>query len=371
MNKLQELREADVVEEYGITETSLEDVFLGVTRESGFRYDQVGKRDVEVEELLQAGATDDMFSKSKQEEMAPMQKKEPPAVDGAHHEERKRRPRPFAALMNKNIVLQRRQWGTNLCQVTTPLLVLGIMLILKLVVISQFGDQINQRIVTPTIPFVMNASPDMWDRLQALIGPLIGQFGGGGGFGSFSTRDDFDFKRDVMGGYRADKFIARMLLGMDRSSVVEEAPAASARVQKEEEEEKEAVERAASLAAVDPSLVSNQLLLFFLVSGGDDFLGSRGADWRTRHFGNNSGMLGRTVTWNISLTNMTSMEVPYFLPRSSFEAMQDEVMADFGDLNAAGINQVKHELKYVTMTPDGIVAFERASADTGSTIRIR
>lgn len=38
LGALEELRANGVVEECGITETSLEDVFLGVTREAGFKY---------------------------------------------------------------------------------------------------------------------------------------------------------------------------------------------------------------------------------------------------------------------------------------------------------------------------------------------
>jgi hypothetical protein len=79
------------------------------------RYDTFGKRDVEVEELLQAGTSspdwlprnDDV---SHQKQPAPLEEEE--------REIKKRRPRPFSALMNKNAKLQMRQWGTNLCQVS-------------------------------------------------------------------------------------------------------------------------------------------------------------------------------------------------------------------------------------------------------------
>lgn len=172
------------------------------------RYDALGKRDVEVEELLKGGRE----ASAPVEELLQPGGASPPVArqkqDEYHeHEIKKRRPRPFSALMNKNAKLQMRQWGTNLCQVITPLLVLMIIVILKLVVVTQFGDQIVQNRVIPAIPFPLNASPQMWDFIYSLISKYNASFGGGAGFRSF------DFKRNVLQGYRADQYLARAMLG--------------------------------------------------------------------------------------------------------------------------------------------------------------
>ena len=54
----------------------------------------------------------------------------------------KRKSFPFSALLKKNLRLQKRQVGTNCCQIFTPILVLFILFIIKLVIKSEVGEDI-------------------------------------------------------------------------------------------------------------------------------------------------------------------------------------------------------------------------------------
>ncbi len=308
------------------------------------RYDAFGKRDIEVEELLQAGSTS-----------PPLERRNNEHQDDSRMEIKKRRPRPFSALMNKNAKLQLRQWGTNVCQVITPLLVLMIIVILKIVVITQLGDSITQTVVVPGIPFPLNASPSMWAFIYQLIGSYTGGSGGGGGGSlSRSAGAHLDFKRDVMHGYRADQFFARALLGglpaQTRRGVVVTDPGPAKETKPHQ------------TPGMDE--VANEVI-FFLYSTTPqckDEIGTLGNDWTNQHSGNRSGMLGRLDTHLVTFPwpNLTSLSVPYFLPRESFSEMQKEVFHDFNELNAMTFAQVQHNKSAILLTPDAIVSFYRA-----------
>jgi ABC-type multidrug transport system ATPase subunit len=307
LGRLQQLRETNVVEEYGITETSLEDVFLGVTREAGFRYESIGGHGEEVDEFLREGEQ----AGAKSSPLLPADNGLQPDAPKPPH---KTRPRPFAALMQKNALLQGRQWGTNLCQVITPLLVLMILVILKYVAISQLGPQIDQNVYQPPIPFLLNASPEMWDLLYFWLGRL-------GAMSDPLPQENFQLRRDLMGGQRADKYLAQRLLGF--------RPPLSAHA----EPPKPAVDRKTGRKFA----TNEQCLLFFLYAaeggpGATPSLGSLGPNWQNEHAGG-SGLLGRLPQHSCLMWNNTRVHVPYYLPRSTYRAMQDEVFADFNALN--------------------------------------
>ena len=59
------------------------------------------------------------------------------------------------ALLKKNWQVQKKQKGTNICQIITPLLVLLILFILQLVIKSQISDVETTNYV-PTVPFPLN-----------------------------------------------------------------------------------------------------------------------------------------------------------------------------------------------------------------------
>lgn len=178
--KLEETRVSGskMVEEWGITETSLEDVFLSVTRAAGFKYEAFEHHDHEIAELVKHGAhgasrkallpkSSPLLSLSGDDQSAegssnhdfaasaaassPFDgKKEPSSpsllarggddsdnddddhdADSDVRNEKTGRRRVLSALLAKNVKIQGRQWGTNLCQILTPLIVLVIMFILK------------------------------------------------------------------------------------------------------------------------------------------------------------------------------------------------------------------------------------------------
>ncbi len=353
LGRLQELRQSNVVEEYGITETSLEDVFLGVTREAGFRYESIGRHDVEVDEFLHGSLGAENQETKKSATSSPLL-----PVDGGRKEDvakemKKTRPRPFAALMNKNIRLQSRQWGTNCCQIITPLLVLMILLVLKIVVISQLGDDIEKTILVPGIPFPLNASPDMWKEIYF----LLKKFGNGNGPPALETTT-YDVRSSFMKGHRPEQFLARTLLGMIPRDESEREVEAT-------KEPSPFLSRKDMEARADP--VGTQCMLFFLYSATQESAGTvgyLGPDWRDKHSGK-GGMLGRLPTHDCQSYNGTVFQVPFFLPRADNRAMQDEVFADFNTLNNVSFGIVNNNPHYINLTPDAIVSFSEADADSG------
>ena len=90
-------------------QSTLEDVFNNVTARAGFRYDEIGP--VEDDDDAQR------------------------AFDG----DKELRPAPYRANFLKNLTLQWRQWGTNLCQIFTPVLMILTIVLLESVIKSQLG----------------------------------------------------------------------------------------------------------------------------------------------------------------------------------------------------------------------------------------
>lgn len=329
LTRLQVMLNQGEVEEYGITETSLEDVFLGVTREAGFQYDALTK-ETEVQELLN------------NQPLLPVSEEGIQANAERHHA--KLRPRPFAALMAKNTALQGRQWGTNLCQVVTPLFVLLIMVILKIVVVTQYGDQIEKKQFVPPVPFVLNASPEMWDQLMNLINRF-----------SHSTPPSTSYlhqRTPWMHGLPPKDFLARWIVGapvhLDHQEPV---------VQQQQSKH--------SMSTRDGFRQCLLFMLFHATENCSSFVGSRGPNWQDGHSGNNSGLLGSLPTFNCRYENMSVAEVPYMLSRSSFQDMQREVFNDFNELNRHTINSVKYWEPLYDLTPDAYVDFQDADPVKG------
>jgi hypothetical protein len=225
-----------------------------------------------------------------------------------------------------------------------------IIVILKVVVITQLGDMIEQKVTIPGIPFPLNASPQMWDAIGKLIGGIPHQ-----------RSDDeslFVFRRDVMKGHDPDKFLARLVLGMMNWNQPTTTTTATTTI-KEGAAERGVVE--ARQYGGDPA----QQVIFFLYSATPEsaqFVGSLGGDYLTHHKGDQSGMLGRIQTKDVRLYNRTSLSVPYFLSRPDFESMRSEVFADFNQLNNMTMYDVKYNTKAELLTPDAFVAFYAANA---------
>ena len=361
LNKLEEFRVEGVVEEWGITETSLEDVFLGITRDAGFKYDTF-HAEPEVQQFKANSSHDLMEEDDSIEHMNEKDRDVLPLLPVSNQKEaacvnvnKKKRPRPFAALMAKNVKLQGRQWGTNLCQIITPLLVLLIMLILKIVIITQFGDEIEQKAVIPGIPFPLNASPSMWALIYKIIG---GQIPGFSSAAEAITRSN-DVSRSFTRGLPPDKFIAHALVG----SLPKRRP------QKDLYRRKwsEIQDRVRDERKKKEKKGDSQCLEFFLFAAGKDAktVGSLGADWKDNHSGGKQGMLGRIVQHECLMHNGTNFTVPYYLPRSSFLEMQAEAFTDLTILNNASIPDVKNEPALIELTPDAYVEFYEANVPNG------
>jgi len=140
-----------LVNEWGLSQATLEEVFLAVAKESEFGYadlNQVEEAydiDLPVGTKYDAETADDAYSQSDLE------------VE----------PRSFAmrALFRKNFVLQRRQTCSNVCQVITPILVVALLLILQAIFKSELGDNWDKRVVIPgTLPIGLN-DPFAFDDL--------------------------------------------------------------------------------------------------------------------------------------------------------------------------------------------------------------
>jgi len=126
------------VREFGISHSTLEEVFLEITRRNNFSYDD------DEEETAAASATD--------------YQKIPTTEAEDYIESDRRASRPLTALLRKNLTLQRRQIGTNVCQILTPALVMLIMLALKLTIQTELGSSFDtSNTLVNTVPYGLNA----------------------------------------------------------------------------------------------------------------------------------------------------------------------------------------------------------------------
>jgi len=82
--------------------------------------------------------------------------------------------RAVAAMFRKNLTLQSRQSGQVCCQVVTPLLVMGLLLLLQLIIKSQLGDDLDTKTLLPTIPFPLNRDIADCDKLPEVLRKGLG-----------------------------------------------------------------------------------------------------------------------------------------------------------------------------------------------------
>uniref|UniRef100_A0A7S3G9R0 ABC transporter domain-containing protein n=1 Tax=Palpitomonas bilix TaxID=652834 RepID=A0A7S3G9R0_9EUKA len=122
-----------LVHEWSLSLTTLEDVFLEVTRKSNFVY---GRSDeVEHDEQLDAAAMEKLDSAGR-------------ATSSSSN--------TFRGLFRKNFSLQSRQKGTNCCQIVSPVLVLVILVLLQVIITAVGGPDISERKLILTLPFPLN-----------------------------------------------------------------------------------------------------------------------------------------------------------------------------------------------------------------------
>eukprot|EP00727_Mastigamoeba_balamuthi_P008005 m51a1_g3825 hypothetical protein (1807) ;mRNA; r:294618-300690 len=140
LRSLQTAATEDLIQEWGISHSSLEEVFMNVTR----KYDPPV---IEEDEKQNSSSP-------------PIEGKEDAKLYAKAEEDRGRNSRPFAALFRKTATLQLRQKGANACQIFAPLLILVIMLIIKLALKSILGDAASSDVFVPSVPLPLNVPLD-------------------------------------------------------------------------------------------------------------------------------------------------------------------------------------------------------------------
>eukprot|EP01128_Nolandella_sp_AFSM9_P010418 TRINITY_DN7197_c0_g1_i1.p1 TRINITY_DN7197_c0_g1~~TRINITY_DN7197_c0_g1_i1.p1 ORF type:complete len:1837 (-),score=357.54 TRINITY_DN7197_c0_g1_i1:66-5192(-) len=159
----------ELVTEWGLSHATLEEVFLRVTKESEFGYDALDDDGLEHGEgegdfVLDAeeAPSENSFFEPKSSEMEPLASGSLPVPPEGYS---------YRALFRKNFTLQSRQRFTNICQITTPVLVVLLLLILQVIIKAQLGDNFNASIeVNQTIPWPLN-EPFAIDHLLHPFGP--------------------------------------------------------------------------------------------------------------------------------------------------------------------------------------------------------
>eukprot|EP01091_Cochliopodium_minus_P001939 TRINITY_DN1188_c0_g2_i2.p1 TRINITY_DN1188_c0_g2~~TRINITY_DN1188_c0_g2_i2.p1 ORF type:complete len:1683 (-),score=415.80 TRINITY_DN1188_c0_g2_i2:354-4655(-) len=128
-----------LIKEWGVSHTSLEEVFIQVTKNHGFDY---GKE--EDEEIIHDDK-DDKEDINIEFEDSPLFANKKPIKSFS-----------YKALFRKNVRLQMKQKGSNCCQILTPILVLLILLVFQLLIKNELGDNANIKQFVPTFPWPLS-----------------------------------------------------------------------------------------------------------------------------------------------------------------------------------------------------------------------
>ena len=136
-----ENKESNLIKEWGVSHTSLEEVFIQVTKSNGFEYQNSQEEEEEIFDY-----------KNEKKEDTKIELESSPLIKN------KQAIKSFSykALMRKNFRLQMKQKGSNCCQILTPIFVLLILLMFQLLIKSQLGDNANTRVFVPTNPWPLN-----------------------------------------------------------------------------------------------------------------------------------------------------------------------------------------------------------------------
>jgi ABC-type multidrug transport system ATPase subunit len=116
--------------DYVVRQSTLDDVFANVTKAAGFTYEEI---DVDAKEADAAVA------------------------DAVRAEDDERAtPSPYRANLLKNMTLQFRQRGTNLCQIVTPVLLILVLVLLQYLIKSQVGVDTTATLMLPAFFYPLN-----------------------------------------------------------------------------------------------------------------------------------------------------------------------------------------------------------------------
>lgn len=169
------------VKEWGLSHSTLESVFLAVTKKHNFVYDEIedSDDDVSVDPSTSPLATTDLehdttitlnahsklsSSSTNQNGHAP----HPPHSTAHASRARKQiQSYPLRALVRKNLTLQWRQRFSTICQLLTPLLIILILVILKVIIKSQLGSAAAPHIF-PGLPVAQNVHSSLDSTLSGL-----------------------------------------------------------------------------------------------------------------------------------------------------------------------------------------------------------
>lgn len=181
----------EMIHEWGVSHSTLEEVFLAITKKNKFVYDDI---DPDLEDgddhatevisdmpTVNSGAPPASSSSSSStnghlieeedddhDDTKPLlasdsssvnSKKSSAAAPRLPKRQKAQNPpsHPFRALFRKNLTLQGRQKFTNLCQIVTPILVIVILVILRKIIQAKIGDDTTVVEFIPTVPFPLNA----------------------------------------------------------------------------------------------------------------------------------------------------------------------------------------------------------------------
>ena len=172
--------ERRLVREWGVTQSTLDDVFVNVSSAHGFVYSELvpssdgdgGGEGGGAGASATTGQSGDFPSVSGDSingQTAPVASATVPARRrergvGGNGRSPSRGPRgggggrsyQFRALLRKNLTLQKRQFGNNCCQILIPVSVMVILVILQLILRTELGVNVSQRVLVPSTPWPLN-----------------------------------------------------------------------------------------------------------------------------------------------------------------------------------------------------------------------
>jgi hypothetical protein len=142
-----------LIREWGVSHTSLEDVFLEITKRHNFVYTNEDDESPDADIEGPAGSIN-------QENTSLLRPGSVPMPLNSVSSSAEPTSYPYRALLRKNVTIQSRQKGTNCCQIFTPILVMLIMVILQFVIKSELGGSTKPILTVPT-PYVLNVPPSV------------------------------------------------------------------------------------------------------------------------------------------------------------------------------------------------------------------
>lgn len=206
---------------------------------------------------------------------------------------------PFRALFRKNFSLQRRQTFTNLCQILTPVLVMAILVLLQLIIRAQLGDNFNKRELVPSVPFPLNEH-----GLKSPFAP-----------------SDVQFMQ-----YLETQHLQQRMYGVINEEIPQDTNNTGAAT----------------------------CFTYFLMNSDSEAMNH--SIGYAAEDGARAGLLGHIRQRACQLLNDTTLQVPFFEPRGSYEEIQSELFDDIVTLNNNSLTDVQlPPLLY--LLPDGYVSF--------------